>query len=426
MNTSLLRPNPHEKVSVSTRSSCRLCGSAELELVLPLGPTPLADAYVAQQHLSIEQKLYPLDLHLCLDCGLAQLLEVVHADAVYVDYIYETTSSLGLIDHFDRYAEEVIARLGLSGNELVLDIGSNDGTLLSSFKQRGMQVQGVDPARQIAENATNAGIPTRAAFFTADVAKEIVAERGNASLVTANNIFANVDELDSMVEAIKHMLRPDGVFVFESFYLPDLIEHMVFDFIYHEHLSAFSVVPLKRFFERLGMNLFDAQRVPTKGGSLRYYVQNGTSRPSTDSLLALVELEQKAGIQKVDTFAKFFDRIQHAKSECSALIHQILSRGESIAGYGASATTTTLLYHFGLTDSLTFIADDYRVKHNLFSPRAHIPVLPSDALYTRNPNYVLILAWRYYEPILRRHPQFLEQGGKFIVPLPELKVIEQS
>ena len=393
-------------------------------MVLPLGPTPLADAYVAKEHLSIPQHSYPLDLYLCKDCGFSQLLDVVHGESVYLDYIYETTSSLGLVEHFDKYAEEVSSRLGLSTGDFICDIGSNDGTLLRSFKKRGLKVMGVDPARAIAKAATESGIPTKADFFTLKVAQEIKSEVQGASLITANNIFANVDDLASMVTGIKELLAPAGVFVFESFYLGDLVKNMVFDFIYHEHLSAFSVKPVQQFFKRFGMELFDVQRIPTKGGSLRFYIQNsGGTRPVTNAVHDLIALEKKEGIQDSETFTAFRKKIGAAKAETVSLLKGIIAKGQTVAGYGASATTTTLLYHFGITEMISFIADDYPVKHNLFSPKAHIPVLPSSALYEKKPDYVFIIAWRYFEPIINKHREYQKSGGKFIVPLPTLKVL---
>jgi SAM-dependent methyltransferase len=421
--TNFLRPKQPTEVAISKREACRLCGSSKLELVLPLGPTPLADAYVAQEHLDLPQMSYPLDLYLCMACGFAQLLDIVHGESVYIDYIYETKSSLGLAQHFDSYSDQTIRKLDLPGGSLVVDIGSNDGTLLEGYKKRGMKVLGVDPAREIARLATEGGIPTLPEFFTSELVKRIRREYGPASLITANNIVANVDDLDSLVSAIRDLLSDDGVFVFESFYLADLLKNMVFDFIYHEHLSAFAVTPLIRFFEKHGMQLFDAERIPTKGGSLRYYVQiKGARRAVSDSIDDLQKLEDEAGIIRPETFAAFFKRIQDAKENVRSLLLADKSRGKKIAGYGASATTTTFIYHFGLTDLLSFIADDYPVKHNLYSPGVHIPVLPSEALYTEEPDTVLIIAWRYFDPIIRKHKRYMDEGGRFIVPLPEVKI----
>lgn len=406
------------------RDTCRLCEGRNLEIALPLTPTPLADSYIPMQQLGKEQEVFPLDLYLCRDCGHLQLLHVVHPEAIYYEYIYETKSSLGLVNHFREYAEEVVGRLKPPKGAFAVDLGSNDGSLLGFFKQKGMRVLGVDPAREIARKATEAGIETLPGLFTQDMARKIKTERQPAAIVTANNLFANVDELGPFTDAICDVLAPDGVFIFESFYLVDWIQHMVFDFTYHEHLSYFSAKPLVAFFRRHGMELIDVLRVPTKGGSVRYTVQlAGGPRSVSPSVKKLMDIETRVGSDRIETFRTFARKIDTAKDQLSELLQELKASGKTIAGYGASATTTTLVYHFGLGKSLQFMVDDYVAKQNLFSPGYHIPVLAPEEIYRRKVDYVLILAWRYYEPIVEKHQEFLKQGGHFIIPLPELKVI---
>ena len=419
-----LKPNPPAQITVSKRTECRLCSSKDLVVALPLSPTPLADAYVAKEHLSIPQHEYPLGLYLCNKCGFAQVLDIVHAEGIYVDYIYETVSSLGLVEHFSRYAEEVAESLALPKGSLVVDIGSNDGTLLRPFKAKGMKVLGVDPAREIARQASEAGIPTKAAFFTPEFSKELSEEVGKADVITANNIVANVDDLKSFFTGVKELLSPSGVFIFESFYLSDLIDNMVFDFIYHEHLSAFSVRPLDLFFREQNLELIDVKHIPTKGGSLRYTVQHagGPRRPSSN-VQEFVKAEMQKVVQSLDTFKTFSSRIDRAQENLNQELDRLISQGKTIAGYGASATTTTLLYHFGLQKKISFIADDYTVKQQLYSPGCHIPVFSSAELLSRKPSYVVVFAWRYVDPIARKNQEYIASGGHFIVPLPELRII---
>jgi SAM-dependent methyltransferase len=412
------------KDSIYRRETCRLCGSSALEVVLPLTATPLADAYIPASQLHEEQQVYPLDLYLCRDCGFSQLLDIVIPQVIYPDYIYETVSSLGLVSHFKRYADELVAKIKPNAKTLVVDIGSNDGTLLSFFKEHGTRILGIDPAREIALGATEIGIETLPTFFTYDLASKILNERGPATIITANNLYANVDDLATLTEAIHHLLSTDGVFVFESFYLADWMQNMVFDFTYHEHLSYFLVKPLVSFFQSHDMELIDVQRVPTKGGSIRCTTQRaGGPRPVSPAVAKLVEMETKLGLQRAATFKYFALRIDQAKEQTIEFIRSISAQGKSLAGYGASPTTTTLVYHFELGDKLNFIADDYPAKQNLYSPGYHIPVLASQALYDRKPDYVLILAWRYAEPIIEKHKAFIEQGGKFIIPLPSLRIV---
>lgn len=406
------------------RNTCRLCNGSDLELVLGLKPTPLADSYVPVNALADVQQTFPLDLFLCRGCGFSQLLNIVHPENIYLEYIYETTSSLGLADHFRKYAADVLQQTGCAAGSMVVDIGSNDGTLLRAFQQCGMRVLGVDPAHDIARKATESGIETLPAFFNAETARKIKREYGPAKIVTANNLFANIDDLIDMTEGIGQLLAPDGVFIFESFYLVDSIRNMVFDFIYHEHLSYFSVKPLETFFRRMGMELINVERVPTKGGSLRYTAQlAGGPRDTSPSVAQLMAFETDFGIDRPETFKAFADRIDSAKNKLLHLLRDLKSQGKTIAGYGASATTTTLIYHFELGDLLEYLLDDNPSKQNLFSPGHHIPVLPSEALYQRKPDYVVMLAWRYAEPIMKKHQAYQDGGGHYIIPLPELQVV---
>jgi SAM-dependent methyltransferase len=409
---------------VYRRDDCRLCHGTNLELVLPLAPSPLPDAYVPESLLDVPQPSYPLDLYLCRDCGFAQLLEIAQPAAIYVDYIYETISSLGLVDHFAAYAQDVVDRISPAPGSLVVDIGSNDGTLLRSFQRRGFTVLGIDPARAIAQAATEEGIETLPAFFTVELAQSLAAERGHAAVITANNVIANIDDLDEVLTAVRELLAPDGAFVFESFYLGDLIRNMVFDFIYHEHISAFAVRPVEQFARRFGLELVDVQRVPTKGGSLRYTIQpEGGPRRATADVAELAAQEAAEGLDRPEIFAAFVDRIERVKRDVLAHLEPLHDQGKRIVGYGASATTTTLLHHFDLGGLIEYLVDDYGAKQGLYSPGLHLPVVPSEALYDRKPEVALICAWRYVDPIVQKHARYLEQGGQFVVPMPELDVV---
>lgn len=406
------------------RRDCRLCHGTELDLVLKLTPTPLADAYIPPAQARVPQPVFPLDLFLCRGCGFAQLLDVVQAQAIYLDYIYETVSSLGLVEHFDQYAAEVLERIRPPAGSLVADIGSNDGTLLKSFQKRGMKVLGIDPAREIARRATAAGVETLPEFFTVPLAKRLRRERGPAAIITANNVIANIDNLDEVVAAVRELLALDGVLVFESYYLGDLVSNMVFDFIYHEHISSFAVKPVELFFRRHGLELVDVLRVPTKGGSLRYTIQLADGPRKVAPIVAqLKELEARQGLDRPETFSQFNARIESAKQAVLGFLRPLKAQGKKIAGYGASATTTTLLYHFELGGLLDYLVDDYPAKQGLLSPGLHLPVLPSEAIDQRRADYVVVLAWRYYEPIMRHHPEFTARGGRFLVPMPELKLL---
>lgn len=408
---------------VYRRSTCRLCDGHHLELVLQLAPTPIADAYVSVERIGEVQETYPLDLFFCHDCRHLQLLDVVDPEVLFGNYIYVTSGSLGLVEHFQRYADEVLRRVNPPKEALVIDIGSNDGSLLKFFQDRGMRVLGIDPAREIAQKATESGIETLSTLFTSGLAHKIKNERGPAAIVTANNVFAHADNLADITEGIRDLLAPDGVFVFEVAYLVDIVQNTLFDTIYHEHLCYHSVKPLKAFFRYHGMELIDIEHIPTKGGSLRGTAQRAggprTVSPSVDTIIAL---EESLGFDRAETFKAFAAKIEGVKTQLLSLLRDLKAQGKTIAGYGASATVTTLIYHFDLCDMLSFIVDDNPQKQNLFSPGHHIPVLSAHAIYERKPDYVLILAWNYSQPIMKKHQSYLDQGGHFIVPLPEIEV----
>jgi hypothetical protein len=412
---------------IHRRDTCRGCQSEQLDLVFALKPSPIGDAYVTREQCATPQPSYPIDLFMCRQCGLAQLSDVIDPDVLYGDYIYVTSSSLGLAKHFDGYAAEVISKCRVPCGSLVVDIGSNDGTLLEKFKACGMMVLGVEPASHIARAATAAGVATVSAFFTPDLAAQLARDHGRARVITANNVFANVDDLYSLAKAIERLLAPDGVFVMESSYLGDLVDNLVFDFIYHEHLSSFSVRPVKELFKRVGLELAAVQRVPTKGGSLRYFLQRPVGGPlAVDSSVAdMLAREEKTGLYHQETFDRFGAVIDGLNSQLHKFLSEQRKAGKSIAGFGASITTTTLIYHFQIGEYLDYLVDDNPAKQGRFSPGLHLPVLPTSVLLDKRPDCVVALAWRYAEPFILNNGAYLDAGGTVVIPVPEFKVIRR-
>ncbi len=410
------------------RNTCRFCGNSDFDRVLELTPTPPADSYVSAEQLKRVQKTYPIDLYLCRNCGMTQLLDVIDTDEVYRHYPYETSSSLGLVKHFENFADEMMRQFRPAPCGLVIDIGSNDGALLKYFKKHGMKVLGIDPTPAIAKKAMEKfGIPTLAEFFTKEYSKQLKKEYGSAAIIACNNLFANIDDPIDFIEGVRELMTPDSVFIFESFYLVDQMENQVWDFTYHEHLCYFTVKPLRDFFNKFGMELIDAQRISTKGGSIRYKVQlKGGLCKVLPTVEECIKLEERVGIQKPQIFKKYSDKIKRGREEFAELIKGLKAQRKTFAAFGASATSTTLMYHYGMGEIVDFIADDFVSKQNLFSPGFHIPVYHPDEIYKRKPDCIIILAWRYYEPIIKKHQRFLDEGGQFIVPLPEIKVISKA
>lgn len=409
------------------RDACRLCGARQLEKVLPMAATPVGDAYVSPEHLDKPQETYPLDLWLCRSCGLAQLVEVVDPEVLYVEYPYLTSISLGLPEHFRRYAEEVIGRIKPPQGALVVDIGSNDGSLLKAFEDLGMRVLGIDPARDASRLANQRGIETLTAFFSYDLASRLRRERGAAAIITANNVLANIDQVDDLIAGIRAWLAPDGIFVFETSYIGDVVEKTLLETVFHEHLSYFSVKPLQSFFRRCSMELIAVQRVPTKGGSIRGTVQLGAGkRTVAPSVGEIVAYEDQIGIHAPETFRRLRARLDTVRADLLHVLRDLKAQDKHVAGYGASVGSVTLLYEFGLREMLDFLVDDNTRKQNTFSPGHHIPVLAPNAIYDRKVDALVILAWAYAEPIMAKHPAFLNNGGEFIIPLPEVRVIRKA
>jgi SAM-dependent methyltransferase len=402
-----------------------MCNSPDLVVILRLAPTPPGDHYVTADAIDVPQPVYPMTLVMCERCGLAQLPDVVDPEVLYRDYIYNTSISLGLVQHFDRYAESVLARVGVPEQSLVIDIGSNDGTLLRAFERRRMRVLGVDPAREVAQKATDAGLETVNAFFNSGLAADLRRDRGPAAIITANNVMANVDDLHDFMDGVRRLLAPEGVFIFETGYFPDLVRHRIIDNIYQEHLSYYSVKPLLRFFSRHGMELVAVDHEQTKGGSIRGFVKlaGHEGRLPGGMLQRLVEDETAGRFDRPDSFTEFSKRIDGLRGDLTKLVRDLRASGRTLAGYGASVGVTTLLYYFDLGQALAFLVDDNPVRHGRFTPGHHIPVLSSEALYQRRPDDVLLLAWRYADPIVSRHARYSQAGGRFIVPLPEIAVL---
>ena len=400
--------------------NCLMCLSKNISLALPLAHSAIGNDYLPSPK---PQDEFALSLHLCHDCGNVQIEDVVNPDILFRSYTYSTTSSLGLVKHFQTYAGEVAAKSGAKPGSLVVDIGSNDGSLLKAFKEIGYRVLGVDPAVEIANKATAEGVETVPDYFTKALAVKMREKHGRAAIFTANNVFAHSDKLPEMADGIRELLQPDGVFTFEVSYLLDIVQKMLFDTVYHEHLCYHSVRSLDLFFARHGLQLVEMQRIPTKGGSLRGTVQPaGGPRAVSPAIAQMIEWEGILKLHDPETYREYTRRIESAKEQFVAVLDRLKAEGKTIAGYGASPTVTTLLNQFDLAGRIDFIVDDNPVKQNTYSPGHHIPVYPSDAIYGKGADAVAVLAWNYAGPIMTKHKPFADKGGRFIVPLPHLQV----
>jgi SAM-dependent methyltransferase len=415
--------------SYRRRDTCRMCAQTRLTRVLELTPTPPGNRVLTSDEIRRSWPAYPLELNFCEACFHVQLGHVVDPSILYQDnYSYVSATSPVFVEHLRQYAEEMVEWQRLAAGELVADIGSNDGTCLSFFKRAGMTVLGIDPATEIAARATASGIETIPDFFNLEVATRLRSARGPARLITSHNACAHIDDLDGLVRGVAHWLADDGVFVVEVGYVVDVFQNLWFDTIYHEHLDYHSVAPFRTFFARNDMELIGAHRIAPQGGSIRLIAQKrGGPREADGSVEALVELERRSGLHDSASFAGFAARLAATKSALLDILGALRASGKRIAGFGAPTKATTLMMHFGIgADILDFIVDENPLKQGKFTPGNHVRIGASEMLYEKRPDYVLILAWNFAESIMQRHTRYAREGGQFIVPMPEPRIVNRT
>jgi len=404
---------------------CRICKNKKLEKILDLGEMPLANAFLDKDQLSQKEIPYPLRVVWCKSCGLLQIDEIVPPEILFRNYVYVSGTSEALRKHFEGVATEVVTNFKLNGKSLVIDIGSNDGTLLKEFKKIGAKVIGVEPAVNISKIAQEEGITTVNDFFSENIAKKIIKNNGKADAITATNVVAHTNDLDDLLKGVSYLLKDDGVFVIEVPYLVDLLENVEFDTIYHEHLSYFAVRPLKIFFDEHDFKIIDIKRVKIHGGTIRIFVSKKKSKYIINkNVNQLISLEKEKKMHEVMAYRKFAERVEKLKEDLVNLLQKLQSENKKVIGYGAAAKGNTLLnyYHIG-SELIEFIADLSPMKQNKFTPGTHIPVYSPERIYEIKPDYMLILAWNFVDEIMKQQSKFKEMGGRFIIPVPEVKII---
>ncbi|MDO8619904.1 MAG: class I SAM-dependent methyltransferase [bacterium] len=411
---------------LTQKKACRICRGKEVGKVLSFGPTPLANAFLTEGELRDAESYFPLDVYLCKNCGLLQLMDVVAPEVLFKDYVYVSSTSPVFVEHFNRFAETMCDRFSLGKHSLAIDIGSNDGILLLPFVRKGVRVLGIEPDKAIGAVAKKAGVETVSAFFSSALAKKIVKEYGKADLITATNVFAHIDDIHEVAKGVKLLLKVDGVFIIEVPYLVDFLEQNLFDTVYHEHLSYFSVTALNAFFERAGMRLTHVERVETHGGSLRVFAtRKDSSRRSSPAVKSFMQAEKKMELGVESTYATYGLRIQENRAKLISLLSGLKQEGKTIAGYGAPAKGNTLLNFFSIgSDLLSYIVDDSPHKQGRYTPGKRIPVVSRDKLITHPPDYLLIIAWNFAPSIMAKNEEFRRRGGKFIIPVPTPRIIK--
>jgi len=405
---------------------CRFCGGALDRVVIDLGVSPLANAYLRPADLTRPEVFYPLRALLCERCFLVQLEAFETPERIFGDYAYHTSYSGEMVRNAEAFAREAIRRYDLGRESLVLELASNDGYLLRHFVLAGIPVLGVEPAANVAKTAIEQGIPTRVRFFGEALAEELVGEGVRADLVVANNVLAHVPELNDFIRGIKVVLEPGGVATLEFPHLLRLLEDTLFDTIYHEHFSYFSFVTVERIFASHGLVLFDVEEIPTHGGSLRIHARHeeDASRSVSDRVVALREREIAAGLLRAETYAAFAERVHRCKRRLLAFLIEARERGESVVGYGAPAKASTLLNFCGVGPELIeYTVDKSPHKQGRYLPGSRIPIHPPGRIFETRPDFVVIFPWNLRDEIVAEMAGIREWGGRFVVPLPEVEVV---
>jgi 2-polyprenyl-3-methyl-5-hydroxy-6-metoxy-1,4-benzoquinol methylase len=399
--------------------NCRACGSKKILKTFALRDSPIGDDYTKKIS---NQKKYPIEVYMCALCGLSQLGHVVNKKTLYSKYIYKTQDSPGLVKHFNLVAKHLKKKLSLKKNSSILDIGSNDGVLLSFFKKQKCKTVGIEPAKKISDYANKNGIKTYNNFLSKKLSSQIKKKEGKFDLVISNNVFANIDNINDWVKNIKFLLKQDGVYVFETFYLSSLIKNSVFDFIYHEHLSLFSIKPLYQLFKKYNLQLFDVEFVSTKGGSVRCYIRHfNKSDFLPPKINKIIKNEIRQGLYKKITYKKFSKKISLLALKTLSELKKL--KKKFIIGYGASISCTTLIYHYQIKDYLKILVDDNTNKIGTYLPGSQIKVHDSKILKNLNCDCIIVLAWRFAPMILKKIKKY-NLKTKILLPCPIFKDIK--
>lgn len=387
----------------------------------------LANSFLTPEEASQEEFVCPLSLVWCPACGLVQLTHVVPPERMFSNYLYVSSTTQTFQKHFSEYAKRAKEKLvKKAGPLLAVDIGSNDGLLLSCFQNEGLKAVGVEPARNLSEAANERGRPTINDYFGSSAVDQLLRNEGSADIITGNNVFAHIDDIPELLRNVSRLLRPEGAFIIEFPYLVTMVENMLFDMIYHEHLSYIAVTPLRSLLHRFELEIFAIEEVPSHGGSLRIFIQKkAAARTVSEEVERFLRREAEKGYGSLPVYQEFARRVQGVKNELAALVKEIRSRGKSLSGYGAPAKGNTLINFCRWGPSqINYLVDDNPLKQNLLSPGAKIPVVSSRYLFENPTDYVILFAWNFAAEILKKLTPLKERKTRSIIPLPKPRIIK--
>jgi len=405
---------------------CKLCESNDLHLILDLGFCPLADTFLSKEQLLESEMYYPLQVYFCDNCGLAQLGFVPSLDLIFnKNYAYEAGTTKKRREHHFEMAKSICERFEIPKDSLVVDIGSNVGILLEAFREEGMQVVGIDASDNVAEIARKKGISTITGFFNPTVAEQILKNK-RASIITATNVFAHLGNYLEFMKGINMLLDNDGVFVFQVHYFLDLVEKLQYDMIFHEHILYETLKPLTSFFKKVGMEIFDVERYDIDGGVIRCYVSKKGIHPVSNNVIKLLDKEQKSGIHSKKRLLQFAQEVKRHREELLSLLNDLKKQGKRIVAISMPAKGVGLFNYSKIDTSLVeYATEKSALKIGKYAPGSHIPIKSDEMLLKDKPDYAILLAWNFEKEIIANNQEFLNTGGKFIVPIPHPKIIEK-
>ncbi len=404
--------------------TCRSCGSDRIRIVVDLGMQPLANRLLTEHQLKDPEPRHPLRLSICEGCLLLQITDTVPPVELFTDYVYFSSVSDFLLQHVAKACRSHQERFRLNAGSFVVEVASNDGYLLKNFVAAGIPCLGIEPAANIAAVAQSRGVPTINRFFSTALASELKSEGRTADILIAHNVMGHVPDTNDFVQGLATLLKPSGHAILEFPYARDMIDHAEFDTIYHEHVFYFTILALQPLFARHGLEIVDIERLAIHGGSLRVYAAHKGAHPVAFSVTQLLAEEKACGMDRVDWYTRFGDRVRKIRTDLTALLGELKSKGHSVAAYGASAKGSTLLNFCGLgAETIDFVVDRSPAKQGRLTPGTHLPIVPAEQLAGRRPDFALLLTWNFAEEILQQQQHYRDLGGRFIIPLPEVRVV---